>query len=66
MLVQSNSNMDAQLTDTIRDVSGKSHTIGQHVTIMKRCETLGREMFLVRFADDSRGYVYPYEIQPNN
>jgi hypothetical protein len=55
--------MDAELMDTIRDARGKSHAIGQRVTIMKRSETLGREMFLVQFTDDSRGYVYPYEVE---
>ena len=55
--------MDAELTDTIRDASGKSHRIGQHVTIVKRSETLGREMYLVQFEDDSRGYVYSHEIE---
>ena len=54
--------MNAALTGTIRNSSGKPHTIGQHVTIVKRSETLGREMFLVQFPDDSRGYVFPYEI----
>jgi hypothetical protein len=55
--------MNAQLTDTIRDASGALHTIGQHVIIVKRSETLGREMYLVKFADDSHGYVYSHEIE---
>jgi hypothetical protein len=62
MLTQSNSKIGAELRDTIRDVSGVLHTIGQRVTVVKRSETLGREMFLVKFADDSFGYVYPHEI----
>jgi len=30
---------------------------------VKRSETLGREMYLVQFEDDSRGYVYSHEIE---
>jgi hypothetical protein len=63
MLTQLNRNIGAELTDTIRDASGMLHTIGQHVTVVKRSETLGREMFLVQFADNSFGYVYPQEIE---
>jgi hypothetical protein len=63
MPTQLNSNIGAELTDTIRDARGMLHTIGQHVTVVKRSETLGREMFLVQFADSSFGYVYPQEIE---
>lgn len=66
MLTQLDSKIGAELTDTIRDASGMVHTIGQHVTIVERSETLGREMFLVQFADNSFGYVYPQEIELTN